>query len=116
MTEAKTYRVLDVESVQAENSQAIRQFQVDAAALRQETYDIAIIGGGMGGLAAALTTLRLNANAKVLLVEETSWLGGQMTSQGVSALDENKYIESTGGCASYLELRRKIREYYQNLS
>ncbi len=115
MTEAKTYRVLDVESVQAENSQAIRQFQVDAAALRQETYDIAIIGGGMGGLAAALTTLRLNANAKVLLVEETSWLGGQMTSQGVSALDENKYIESTGGCASYLELRRKIREYYQNL-
>ncbi|MBX9939719.1 MAG: FAD-dependent oxidoreductase [Candidatus Obscuribacterales bacterium] len=115
MTEAKTYRVLDVESVQAENSQAIRQFQVDAATLRQETYDIAIIGGGMGGLAAALTILRLNANSKVLLVEETSWLGGQMTSQGVSALDENKYIESTGGCASYLELRRKIREYYQNL-
>jgi hypothetical protein len=115
VTEVKTYRVLDVEAVQAENSQAIRQFKVDAETLRQENYDIAIIGGGMGGVAAALTILKLDANAKVLLLEETSWLGGQMTSQGVSALDENKYIESTGGCASYLELRRKIREHYQTL-
>lgn len=45
--------------------------------------DIAIIGGSMGGVAAALAAL--NQGYKVILTEATDWLGGQMTSQGVSA-------------------------------
>jgi hypothetical protein len=48
----------------------------------------------------------------VVLTEETRWLGGQMTSQGVSALDEHEYIERFGGTASYNRFRRSVRDYY----
>ena len=48
----------------------------------------------------------------MVLLEETDWLGGQMTAQGVSALDEHEYIESFGGTASYYSLRNAIRKHY----
>jgi hypothetical protein len=64
----------------------------------------------MGGCAAALAACRAGRN--VVLTEETDWLGGQMTSQGVSALDEHRYIETFGGTESYQELRGLIRAYY----
>ncbi len=75
------------------------------------TYDIAIIGGSMGGVAAALAAC--DAGRRVLLAEATAWLGGQMTSQGVSALDEHRYIEYFGGTAGYYDLRTRIRRHYQ---
>ncbi len=48
----------------------------------------------------------------MVLLEETDWLGGQMTAQGVSALDEHEHIESFGGTRSYYELRTRFREHY----
>ncbi|MCL4559216.1 MAG: FAD-dependent oxidoreductase, partial [Chloroflexi bacterium] len=72
--------------------------------------DILVVGGGMGGVAAALSALRMGK--RVLLSEETDWLGGQMTAQGVPP-DEHPWIETTGCTASYRELRRRIREYYR---
>jgi hypothetical protein len=71
------------------------------------TCDIAIIGGSMGGVAAALSAC--DSGMSVILIEETDWLGGQMTCQGVSALDEHKYIEQFGGTARYYRLRDNIR-------
>ena len=50
-------------------------------------YDIVIIGGGTGGTAAAIEAARNGAS--VLVVEETPWLGGMLTSAGVSAIDGN---------------------------
>jgi hypothetical protein len=47
-----------------------------------------------------------------VLLEETDWIGGQMTAQGVAALDEHEYIESFGGTRSYYELRNAIRRHY----
>lgn len=76
--------------------------------------DILVVGGGAGGTAAALCAGR--SGRAVCLVEPTQWLGGQLTSQGVSALDEHRYIESFGGTASYYELREGIREYYRTQS
>ena len=76
------------------------------------TCDIAIIGGSMGGVAAALAAC--DAGRRVLLAEESAWLGGQMTSQGVSALDEHRYIERFGGTAGYYDLRTRIRRHYQD--
>lgn len=73
--------------------------------------DIAIIGGSMGGVAAALAACR--SGRKVILTEETDWLGGQLTSQGVSALDEHQYIETFGGTTTYYQLRNAIRAHYQ---
>lgn len=54
--------------------------------------DVAIVGGSLGGVAAALAAA--DAGASVVLNEATNWLGGQMTSQGVSAFDEHRHIES----------------------
>lgn len=72
--------------------------------------DILVIGGGLGGVAAAVTASR--AGYRVCLTEENPWLGGQCTSQGVSALDEHQYIETFGGTALYYEFRRGIRAFY----
>jgi len=73
--------------------------------------DVLVVGAGTGGVAAALAAAE--GGHSVCLTEETNWVGGQMTAQGVAALDENKYIESGGATASYLKLRDAIRAYYQ---
>lgn len=79
----------------------------------EETFEveIAVIGGGTGGCAAALRAARLGRS--VLLTEESDWIGGQFTAQGVSALDEHRFIETFGGTAGYYELREGIRQYYR---
>lgn len=73
-------------------------------------YDIAIIGGGLGGVAAALTAAR--SGKKVFLSEETTWLGGQATTQGVP-LDEHNYIEGYGRTKLFDQYRKNIREHYK---
>ena len=71
--------------------------------------DLVIVGGGLGGCAAALAAVR--NGLRVIMTEETDWIGGQLTAQAVPP-DENPWIETFGGTRSYLELRRQIREYY----
>jgi FAD dependent oxidoreductase len=71
--------------------------------------DLVIIGGGLGGCAAALSAAR--NGLRVILTEETDWIGGQLTAQAVPP-DENPWIETFGGTRSFLNLRQQIREYY----
>jgi hypothetical protein len=73
--------------------------------------DIAIIGGGLGACAAALAAARLGY--RVILTEETHWVGGQLTNQAVPP-DEHPWIEEFGATASYRKLRREIRNYYRS--
>jgi NADPH-dependent 2,4-dienoyl-CoA reductase/sulfur reductase-like enzyme len=49
--------------------------------IRERHTDILIVGGGLGGVAAALSALRLGR--AVILTEETEWIGGQLTAQAV---------------------------------
>jgi hypothetical protein len=79
--------------------------------MKEYNIDIAIIGGGTGGVAAALAALR--AGCRVALSEETDWIGGQFTSQAVPP-DEHPWIEQFGCTATYRKLRDGIREYYRN--
>lgn len=72
--------------------------------------DVVIIGGGLGGCAAALAALR--GGLSVVLTEETDWLGGQLTQQAVPP-DEHASIESRGCTRSYRALRDGIRDYYR---
>ena len=72
--------------------------------------EVAVIGGGLGGVAAALAAAR--SGARVLLSEETEWIGGQLTSQVVPP-DEHPWIEQFGSTAAYRDLRRGIRDYYR---
>lgn len=74
---------------------------------------VLIVGGGTGGVAAALAVAR--AGQRCLLTEPTAWVGGQLTAQGVPP-DENDWIEGDQGVqsatASYLEFRRRVRDWY----
>ncbi len=71
---------------------------------------VVIIGGGLGGCAAALAALR--NGVRVVMTEATDWIGGQLTSQGVPP-DEHRWIETAGANRSYRELRSRIRTYYR---
>ncbi|MDF2725686.1 MAG: dependent oxidoreductase, partial [Paenibacillus sp.] len=73
--------------------------------------DVAVIGGGLGGCAAALAACRLGRS--VVLTEETDWIGGQITSQGVPP-DEHRWIEKFGCTNSYRQFREGVRAYYRN--
>ena len=64
----------------------------------------------MGGVAAALGALR--GGCRVVLTEETDWIGGQLTQQAVPP-DEHPWIERFGAPASYRDFRRRVREYYR---
>ena len=105
-------RVLDVERVPVTGDPA-RAIQVAGIPTRMavEECDLLVVGGGTGGVAAALAASR--AGLRVTLLEETRWLGGQFTAQGVAALDEHEHIESFGGTRSYYELRNRIRAVYR---
>ncbi len=54
--------------------------------------DVAVVGGGASGVAAAVAAERCGAS--VALVEETPWLGGMLTSAGVSCTDGNFRLRS----------------------
>lgn len=71
--------------------------------------DVVVAGGGLGGCAAAMAALRNGLN--VILTEETDWIGGQLTAQGVPP-DEHQWIETHGATRLYLDLRTAIRQYY----
>jgi len=77
---------------------------------QEQRADIVIIGGGLGGCAAALAACR--RGQRVIMTEETDWIGGQLTQQGVPP-DENAWIETIGGTASYAALRRGLRDFYR---
>ena len=55
----------------------------------QETWEcsVIVVGGSLGGVAAASHAMQ--SGAKTCLIELSPWLGGQISSQGVSALDES---------------------------
>jgi hypothetical protein len=80
------------------------------AATRELNCDVAIIGGSFGGCAAALAALR--NGMRVVMTEETDWIGGQVTSQIVPP-DEHPWVESFGGTRAYREYRTAVREYYR---
>jgi hypothetical protein len=79
--------------------------------MAQEIHtDILIVGGGLGGCAAAMAATALGR--RVILTEPTLWLGGQLTSQAVPP-DEHRWIEQFGCTRRYRQFRDGVRRYYQ---
>ncbi|GAB2895090.1 FAD-dependent oxidoreductase [Streptomyces mayteni] len=72
--------------------------------------DVLIVGGGLGGVAAALAVCR--AGRRAVLTEETDWIGGQLTAQAVPP-DEHPWVEQFGTTATYRALRGHIRDHYR---
>ena len=77
---------------------------------RELACDVAVIGGGVGGFAGALAALR--SGKRVVLTEETRWIGGQLTAQAVPP-DEHPWIEEFGCTRSYRAYRESVRDYYR---
>lgn len=79
--------------------------------MRTLQTQVAVIGGGTGGVAAALAALKCGKT--VVLSEETDWIGGQFTSQAVPP-DEHPWIENFGCTRSYRRLRDDVRRFYRD--
>src|SRR5215207_1573907 len=79
-------------------------------AMRERRCDILVVGGGLGGVAAALAAT--GRGRSVVMSEPTGWVGGQLTSQAVPP-DEHRWIERRGCTASYRRLRDGIRAHYR---
>jgi hypothetical protein len=77
---------------------------------RTHDTDLLVLGGGLGGVAAALTATALGR--RVVLVERGDWLGGQLTTQAVPP-DEHRWIETPLAAPSYQRLRSAIRDHYR---
>lgn len=71
--------------------------------------DVLIIGGGAAGTAAGIQAARLGVNTVVL--EEHQWLGGMLTSAGVSAVDGNFRMPS----GIFGEFRDSLVSHYGSL-
>ncbi|MGJ3245432.1 MAG: FAD-dependent oxidoreductase [Elainellaceae cyanobacterium] len=88
-----------------------------ASILADETVEceILIVGGGLSGTATAYESLK--AGRTVCLTEITDWIGGQISSQGTSALDEARMQRSLLFYPhGYNELRSEIADRYGELN
>ena len=80
-----------------------------------EECELLVVGGGLSGVAASYEALL--AGKTVCMTEITDWVGGQISAQGTSALDERttqraKLFFPNG----YLEFRDRIEKYYDELN
>ncbi len=85
------------------------------AAQLREQYDVVIAGAGTGGIGAAVQAARLGAT--VLLLEETDWIGGQMTAAAVTSMDEGPSHPERGVLVRerglYREFAGEVMAYYR---
>src|SRR5262245_40050761 len=70
------------------------------------TADVLVIGGGVGGTAAAIQCARMGV--KTILVEPTTMLGGMLTAAGVSFTDGNDQLPS----GMWEEFRQALYKHY----
>ena len=68
--------------------------------------DVLVIGGTASGISAGIQSARLGINT--LVVEETPWLGGMLTSAGVPAFDGNNAMPA----GLFGEFRQHLFDYY----
>jgi FAD dependent oxidoreductase len=95
----------------AEQTRFYKLLLVDTGRSNVVSTDVLVVGGGLGGVAAALGAAR--RGARVILTERGDWLGGALTTQGVPP-DEHPWIEERGCTATYRALREGIRAHYRS--
>lgn len=109
-----TYSALLGGTVMLEGSKSVQKIgkssRKKGGITKEFAADVVIIGGGLGGCATAIAACRNGLN--VILTEETDWIGGQISQQGVPP-DEHQWIETEGAPVSYRDFRNRVRSYYK---
>lgn len=72
----------------------------------QVKVDLIIVGGGASGTAAGIAAGRLGTST--VIIESSPWLGGMLTSAGVTAIDGNHRLPS----GIWGEFRKALENYY----
>ena len=62
-------------------------FAAVAVSCSLKQADVLIVGGGASGIAAGVQSARMGV--QTVIIEETPWVGGMLTSAGVSCVDGN---------------------------
>lgn len=70
------------------------------------SVEVLVVGGTTSGISAGLSSAR--TGVKTLVVEETPWIGGMFSAQGVGAVDGNHHLPS----GIWNEFREEIRKHY----
>ena len=70
------------------------------------SFDVVVVGGGAGGCAAAIRAARLGM--RVAILEESDWIGGQMTGAAVSTMDDVGRTRT----GIYREFTERVRARY----
>ena len=76
-------------------------------------YDLVVVGAGTGGISAAIQAARMGL--RVALMEETDWIGGQMTAGAVTSLDEGNFLKGGNRSGIYREFVERIKAHYAAL-
>lgn len=111
LTGGAALSALPAASITGAEPRQARRSRPNSPPAQEWSADVVIAGGGLGGCAAALAALR--NGLRVIMTEETDWIGGQLTQQGVPP-DEHRWIETHGATAAYRDLRMRIRRYYRD--
>jgi len=82
-----------------------------AEAQLEQSTDIVVVGAGTGGVSAAIQAARLGA--RVALLEETDWIGGQMATAADSTMNEGGALTLESGL--YAEFLQRMYAYYHAL-
>jgi FAD dependent oxidoreductase len=94
---------------------AWQPFGLSATPVNSVTCDLLVVGGGFSGTATAYEALL--AGKTVCMTDITDWVGGQVSSQGVSALDERKTQRDRNIFPrGYKEFRQRIVDRYGKLN
>lgn len=67
--------------------------------------EVLILGGGTSAVSAAIALAEMDVSC--VIVEETNWIGGQLTSQAVPS-DEHIWIEQFGSTRRYRDFRNQL--------
>lgn len=73
-----------------------------------QSPDVLIVGGGTSGVCAGISSARTGVQS--MIIEESKWLGGMLTSAGVSAIDGNYNLPS----GLWGEFKDSLTSYYGN--
>jgi hypothetical protein len=71
--------------------------------------EVVVVGGTLGGVSAAAQSMQ--TGAQTCLIELAPWLGGQISSQGVSAIDESSAMQAAQNFGdSWITFKQLVRE------